>query len=152
VPALGDQVQVDLAERRKVAVWVVGDDLGQGLRPVRPRCRVGDGEPVVGHAGDRERGREHPFVHVLHRKPAAVGQHRSDRGRQRAQRGYDRPGRAFVRAEDRVGVVMCSRDDPVDLGMADLRGRFGLLAGFIHKDAAIESSGTDSQDGRCLAS
>jgi hypothetical protein len=157
VPALPDQVQVDLAERRQVPVRVVGDGLGQRRRgarraPVGRGRRVGDGDPVVGNLGDRERGLEHALVHVGHGKPASVGEHDRDRGRQRAERAHDRPARARVRSEDRVRVVMQPVHDLVDLGVAD-RGRARGRRGFLgHQQAAICSSGIGSQDGRCRAS
>ena len=63
VPALGDQVQVDLAQRRQVPVRVVGDGLGQ-RRAAAARRGVGDRDPVVGDLAHGQRGREDALVHV----------------------------------------------------------------------------------------
>ncbi len=114
VPALRDQVQIDLAERGQMPVCVVADDLGQ--------AGVGDRDPVVRHRGARHGDRENTLVHVRHRRPAAAGQYHLDRFRQWPERPDGHPVRAGMPAQHRMRVMVRPGDQRVDLGVTDRVG------------------------------
>ena len=63
MPALADQVQVEVAERGRITVRVV----------VRRAVHL---DPVVEHLAGEHRLEDTGVVHPLHRVPFAVGEHR----------------------------------------------------------------------------
>ncbi len=110
VTALVDQVDVDLAERREVAVGVVDQ--------VRLAARIDHLEPVVGDVGDVEDTAPDPAVLVLEARPPAVVDG-GDRVRERPQHPQRHGAVVHVRAEDRVRVPVLTahellEDVPVD--------------------------------------
>src|SRR5262249_26841999 len=141
VPALADQVQVHLAERRQVPVGVVTNHLGAAVA-------VTDRELVsVGRGPGRHRGREHALVHMLHRVPGAVAQPALPRPGQWPEGAHYRALRGLMSAEHGMRVVVLPRQDVVDHLVANrVDGCRHLLA------SAIAASGIGSQSGRCLAS
>jgi hypothetical protein len=115
VPALADQVQVELAERGQVAVRVI--ELPS--RPGDPSSARGTGDPVVRHLLVGSVTANTPWCRCVHGKPAAVVEHERHRPGQRAQRPDDDAVRSRVRAEHGVRVVVVSGDDPLDLAQGD---------------------------------
>ncbi len=159
VAALVDQVQVDLAERRQVAVGVVDG--------VRRRAGVGDLEPVVGHLGHVEDA--HPDAFVLVRERGAVGAvHHDDGLGQRPERAHGHRAVVDVRSQHAVRVAVAPLHDLVENGRVDGQhasrvatlgpGSCGCLLHDEARDAqrsvsrAIAPSGIGSQVGRLRAS
>jgi hypothetical protein len=109
VPALADQVQVQLAERGQVPVRVI----------LQLRVAVGvlNLKQVLGNGPGRlpDDHLEHPLMDVRHRVAAAVGQHDGDGRGERAQRPDGDAARSGVRAEHGVRVVVVTGDKPLDL-------------------------------------
>jgi hypothetical protein len=102
VPALAEQVQVDRAERRQVAVGVV----------VRVRvAAVGDREPVVRDDLPGHRAGEDPAVVHQRQRVLLALDHRGHRVGVRPERADRHTVAARVGAEDRVRVaVLAARD------------------------------------------
>ncbi len=126
VPALPDQVQVQLAECGRVPVRVV-DRLAVHL------------DPVVEHRAGHGRLEDALVVHPGHRVPVVADQH-GHVTRAPAQRADDGPAVARVRAQRGVWIVRGAGDQLVHV-------RPSPVTSF-----AIERSGTGSQCGRCRAS
>ncbi len=109
MPALADQVQVDLAQRRKVPVRVV--------LKLRLAIHVSNFKFVVSNGPGRlwHRHLKNTLMAVRHRVAAAVGQHYGHLGGQRAQRTDGHAVGARVGAENGVRVVVLTGYDPFDL-------------------------------------
>ncbi len=158
VPALVDQVQVELAERGQEAVRVV--------RLVH-RLPVGDPQPVAGdpRAG-QERGEEAVAV-VVQRGLPLPRQHRDRRG-VRAQYAHGDAAGRRVGAQDGVRIVVRAGQQPLPVlrsrrsglggwgraGSCACGHGVGLLdpAGGHSARRVIAAIGTGSQSGRCRAS
>ena len=108
VPALGDEVQVELADRRGEAVGVVARPLGVAV--------VVRHDAVVGRA-ERASARPDPVPDVLERQGGAVGEHRVDRVGERSSGadGGERPALMghleAVLAEHRVRIGVTALGD-----------------------------------------
>ncbi len=120
--AFPDQVEVDLAERRQVAVGVVDRVDGLALVGV-----VDDLQAVVAPLRAGQRRRPDAVVLVVRLHAAVLGDHRDAAGE-----GLERPHRdavgADVGTEDAVGVVVGSGSDrSEDVARHVGRARTGLL-------------------------
>ncbi len=123
VAALGEQVQVDFAQRRQEAVGV-----GDG---VRVGALVADLQPVVDEVDERQRHREQAGVDVLHREPV-VADERDDFGRVRPERADDGVVAVLVGAQDAVRVVVCAGHQAGQVGRVGRQVGPGELVGLAH--------------------
>ncbi|MCW2609271.1 MAG: hypothetical protein JWM15_517 [Cryptosporangiaceae bacterium] len=146
VPALADQVQVDLAQRGQPAVRVVDHVLEAVV--------VGDADAVV---ADRALHGALEHAALVHPPQVGLGVTRAQHdgrgpGTQRPDHGP--AGRCGMRPQDRVRVVVRARDQPVQLGARNGHGmvRHGVSSAAASAIRAIEASGIGSQLGRCRAS
>ena len=98
VAALGEQVQVHLAQSRQEPVAV-----GDGVRLIA--AGIADLESVVHEVDERQLDRVHPGVNVGHRV-ARPADHDAHRGRMRTQCPDDGPGAVLVGTQDGVRVVV----------------------------------------------
>ena len=116
VPALGDEVQVEFADRRREAVGVVARPLGVAV--------VARHDAVVGRA-ERARACPHPVPDVFERQRGAVGEHRVDRVGERSSGADGGERSALVRhveavlAEHRVRVGVTTLGDGRELFVGD---------------------------------
>jgi hypothetical protein len=151
VPALADEVQVDLAEAREETVRVV-----VGVRAAFVRHL----EPVVGDLRHRQHAGEDAVPLPREFDPLAAEHHGDAVGPR--SRHTDRHG-AVVRvgAEDRVRVVMVTGEQAVELAARYRRGRCGLRgagsAGHVADTSYAASRSTaaigmGNHDGRLRAS
>jgi hypothetical protein len=146
VPALRDQVQVELADGGQEAVRVVG----QGL--VRPARCIRGGDPVLRHLLVRDGDGEDALVQVRHGEPAPVVKHERHGRGERAQGPDDDAVRDGMGAQDRVGVVVVPGGDLVDLAQADLGICHVGCSICSHYISASDSRGMLTQCGRFRAS
>jgi hypothetical protein len=109
VAALGDEVQVELAERRQEAVRVVA-------LPVVPVGKP-EAQPIgEGRLGVRREGRPHAAADRLHGdRGLAVGQE-IDAGGIGVEGAHHAAAGDGVRAEDRVRVVVLAAGEALGLG------------------------------------
>ena len=106
VPALADEVLVDLAERRQMPVRVVAAEVGAAV--------VGRDE-LVGRGLVGRLALPHPAAHVCERHVGAVSRHRGDRRRHRPPRAdHPRTVRLLVRTEHVVRRVIGATGDGVE--------------------------------------
>ena len=113
MPALADQVQVDLAERGKVPVGIVLQ-LGLAVHVPNFKFVISNGPGRLWH-----RHLKDTLMAMRHRVAAAVGQHDGHFGGKRAE-GADRHAvGARVGAKNGVRVMVLAGDDPFDLAERD---------------------------------
>ena len=105
VAALADQVQVDLADARQVAVRVV-----DGVDRLPLVGVVDHLQPVVAALRAGQRGRPDAVVLVVGLGPTVLGEDR-DPARERLERPHGGAGAVDVRAEHPVGVVVGAGGD-----------------------------------------
>ena len=148
VPALVDQVQVHLAERRQEPVRVV-DRVGMAVV-------VGHLEAVVGHVRARQHADPDALVLVgqLVRRPVAVPD--GDPLGQRLEGADGHAAVVRVRAEDRVRAAVLAPHEQLELVDGDgLDGRLGPTLGRARHAAPILAtawSGIVTHDGRLRVS
>lgn len=129
VPALADEMQVEIAERGQEAVRVPRLDL-VGVRPVRA---VPHEQRVRRHLAPRQQSGEETVAVVVQRD-AQVGADDRHGRRVRAQRADDHAAPGGVGAEDTVRVVVRPAEQPVPVGVRERRrglydGAAGTFAG-----------------------
>ena len=145
VPALADQVQVDLAEGRQEPVGVVGR-VGRAV--------VGHVEPVVAHRAVDAVPSQMPKPRWVS-STRSVADDRDDLLGAGAQRADDRALAVRVHAEDAVRVVVRAPGEPVELGVRPMchHLRSSAFVAAAHATSrSIDPSGTGSQVGRLRAS
>jgi hypothetical protein len=101
VPALPDQVQVDIAEGGEIAVRIVGGDGESGISHL---------EPVIGHLGLRQHASKYAFVLVLEVDAPTPGQDR-DPFRPRPENPDSHAAVIRMGSEDNVRIVVSSLDE-----------------------------------------
>jgi hypothetical protein len=147
VPALVDEVQVDLAERRQETERVVDHVLV---------AAVGDHEPVVGYVGHRQHADPDALVLVAQLHLAAVPPDGHPRG-QRLQRAHGHRAVVRVRTQHAVRVAVLAVHHLGELVGADrlgsrLGGGRGVLRGHATPILATAWRGIATQVGRLRVS
>ena len=143
VASLGDEVQIDVAERGQESIRVV-DDLSVAA--------VDDLEPIVGNVSDSESAREDATVLVLELGAGLAVRTARDNGHAlgpRAQRAHRDRAVVRVRAEDRVRVVVAPLDHTLQVGSrhrVQRRGSAGLAP--AHGDGRRYRVGRHGRDRR----
>ena len=127
VAALGEQVQVDFAERGQEPVGV-----GHRVHIRRiARAGIADLQPVVDQVGERHRHGEQARLDVLEHIPVVADQrHHFDRVR--TVRPDHRVVAVFVRAQNRVRVVMHTGQQSLEVGGIGPQVRACELIGSRH--------------------
>ncbi|CAM5695611.1 hypothetical protein SCANM63S_01506 [Streptomyces canarius] len=120
VPALADQMQVQLAEGGQEAVGVLG---------LVHRAVVRHQQPVDGDLGEREQGGEEAVAVVVQLRPQLARDH-GDRPRVRAERAEGDPARHRVRAQHGVRIVVGAVQQPCAVPGVDGRGHGDLRTGY----------------------
>ena len=135
VAALGEQVQVDLAERGQEPVRI-------GHRMDNRRIAaalVADLQPVVSQVRERQRHREQPGLDVAEHVPLAADQgHHLDS--MRPVGPHHRVVAVFVGAQDRMRVVVLAGQQAVQVGRRRPQVRAGELVGPRHFRYSLRSS------------